>query len=621
MSTTVGELNIKLNLELARLDAQIKQSNQKIATMGKRMNSDIARAARAINVTLGSLGVGVGVGALTKFGKEILDLGGKINDLSNQAGLSTDAFQTLAAAGKESGVTGDQIASAFNKMSQTIQDAAEGSKSAVDSLGKLKLTAAGLKALKPEEQFTLIAMQIQAAEDKSKAFNASLDILGSKNAPKLKEVLQRLGTEGFGALSKSTEKVRFTPEQIKTLDEAGDALQQMADAITVIAAKAALFFGKKEGNPAQSVAASGAYNPAVGIGGRSVTQQRNLEGLYSGEPDPTSRSISPEQVETLNEAARLREVTRAAEEAQGEIDALNQRFTELDKQNAASSNAFYIWITEREAQLKASSDAQESMRKKRAAGENSFNVALANSFKDVQAAVAATDDAWGEYAESIKDAVDPMRVFNREMEKLIALKSQGVLTDGQFETATKQLGDRVLPKPADVTAEWSVFQKQMFEIFNSVGDRAAATFADMVIDGENAFKSLATVAAKAILEMAARLAVINPLLNMVFGLGGTNAALPTITTAFGGAKASGGPVDAGKGYIVGERGPEWFSPRTNGTIIPNHLLDGGGGNSTDVTNITYNIQAGVSRAELIPILKQHAEATIGEGRRRERLRK
>lgn len=37
----------------------------------------------------------------------------------------------------------------------------------------------------------------------------------------------------------------------------------------------------------------------------------------------------------------------------------------------------------------------------------------------------------------------------------------------------------------------------------------------------------------------------------------------------GGARAEGGPVDAGKSYLVGENGPETFVPSENGTIVPN----------------------------------------------------
>jgi len=42
---------------------------------------------------------------------------------------------------------------------------------------------------------------------------------------------------------------------------------------------------------------------------------------------------------------------------------------------------------------------------------------------------------------------------------------------------------------------------------------------------------------------------------------------------FGGARAAGGPVTGGKSYLVGERGPELFTPGTSGNITANHKLE------------------------------------------------
>jgi phage-related minor tail protein len=39
--------------------------------------------------------------------------------------------------------------------------------------------------------------------------------------------------------------------------------------------------------------------------------------------------------------------------------------------------------------------------------------------------------------------------------------------------------------------------------------------------------------------------------------------------SIGGAKAAGGPVDAGVAYLVGEQGPELFVPQASGAIVPN----------------------------------------------------
>ena len=62
--------------------------------------------------------------------------------------------------------------------------------------------------------------------------------------------------------------------------------------------------------------------------------------------------------------------------------------------------------------------------------------------------------------------------------------------------------------------------------------------------------------------------------------------------------AGGGPATAGKPYIVGEKGPELFVPKSSGTVIPNGQLVGGGTGSSagmggPITNnyITNNISA------------------------------
>jgi len=70
-----------------------------------------------------------------------------------------------------------------------------------------------------------------------------------------------------------------------------------------------------------------------------------------------------------------------------------------------------------------------------------------------------------------------------------------------------------------------------------------------------------------------------------------------------GFRAEGGPVGAGGAYVVGEKGPELFVPSSSGSIVPNGAMGSSGGGSGGVT-VNYNIAAGVSRAELVPILEQ-----------------
>ena len=61
----------------------------------------------------------------------------------------------------------------------------------------------------------------------------------------------------------------------------------------------------------------------------------------------------------------------------------------------------------------------------------------------------------------------------------------------------------------------------------------------------------------------------------------------------GGGLASGGPVSAGKSYLVGERGPELFTPHISGNIIPNHRIGVGGMG----LSLTVNINSAVNLAD------------------------
>ena len=55
-------------------------------------------------------------------------------------------------------------------------------------------------------------------------------------------------------------------------------------------------------------------------------------------------------------------------------------------------------------------------------------------------------------------------------------------------------------------------------------------------------------------------------------------------------KANGGSVMAGSSYLVGERGPELFSPGVSGMITPNEMLGGS-------TNIVVNVDASGSSVQ------------------------
>ena len=117
-----------------------------------------------------------------------------------------------------------------------------------------------------------------------------------------------------------------------------------------------------------------------------------------------------------------------------------------------------------------------------------------------------------------------------------------------------------------------------------------------------------------IVEMILR-SQIQRLIAQIFGgtSAGGNLFTTLLTTLFGGARAQGGPVSSNRAYVVGERGPELFMPRTPGTIIPNGAGMGG------ATQVTYNINAvdASSFRNLVASDPEFIFAVTEQGRRRQ----
>jgi hypothetical protein len=87
------------------------------------------------------------------------------------------------------------------------------------------------------------------------------------------------------------------------------------------------------------------------------------------------------------------------------------------------------------------------------------------------------------------------------------------------------------------------------------------------------------------------------------------------------ARASGGSVRSGQGYMVGEHGPEPFIPAQNGRILSvaqsQAAMSGGGGGVTVIQNNTFG--NGVNRAEInamMPKMVEASKAAVLDAKRR-----
>ena len=153
-------------------------------------------------------------------------------------------------------------------------------------------------------------------------------------------------------------------------------------------------------------------------------------------------------------------------------------------------------------------------------------------------------------------------------------------------------------------------QFQIVELSKTLGSAFSESFKGIIkgtMSVQEAFRSMFMRIADHFLDMAAQMAAaqISKGFMGMFGslfspfgatMGGAGyfdpvTGLGTAGPNFGLAK--GGTARSGRSYLVGENGPEIFTPKNTGTVIPNHEL-GGMGSST---NIVVNVDASGSTVE------------------------
>lgn len=170
-------------------------------------------------------------------------------------------------------------------------------------------------------------------------------------------------------------------------------------------------------------------------------------------------------------------------------------------------------------------------------------------------------------AKSLLDAArSAAEKYADEVARVNELQAMGALTASEAQKVLANLKD-TYSEAGDSAKFWEQTNKQ----FND-------GLLDAIVNGRelsDVFQQLARSIAKAALEAAFFNS--GPFASGGGGLGGLFGGL------FGGFRADGGPVDAGRAYVVGERGPEMFVPRNSGTIVPN----GGGGTKVIVEASPY----------------------------------
>ena len=139
---------------------------------------------------------------------------------------------------------------------------------------------------------------------------------------------------------------------------------------------------------------------------------------------------------------------------------------------------------------------------------------------------------------------------------------------------------------------------------DAIGSSFGDTFRAITLGTESASSAFDDMAKKII----SRLYDILVVERLVQSISGSLTGLKIFGGSTPSVKATGGSVQAGTPYIVGEQGKELFVPRQSGNIVPNGKL---GGDEGVTVHQTINVSTGVSqtvRAEMVQLMPQIVNA-------------
>lgn len=204
-----------------------------------------------------------------------------------------------------------------------------------------------------------------------------------------------------------------------------------------------------------------------------------------------------------------------------------------------------------------------------------------------------------------EDTRTPMEALNIEFARLAELSDKGLDFDTYARAIFKaqEAADDSAESLRQMSREAALARQS---IVDSLGDSLYQAMTGTFESTEDAFEDmLKRMAAKALAA-----GIVGALAGAGTSTGAWGGFVSGVAGAFGGGRAHGGDVSAGRAYLVGERGPEIIAPGQSGTVIPNHRLGG--------SSVTVNQSFDFRGAQPGESLRLRAEAerikaeTIGE---------
>jgi uncharacterized protein YoxC len=548
MSNAIGEVNINLRMSLAQFKQDTRQGSNEASRAGKQIADEMKASSHEAKAALALIGEEIGVTIprhIRGFIAAVPGVGAALNAAFDSIaviallGVLVEVIHKVSELGEESEKTAKEWEK-FNDQVDGFLNKGDTLGSTIGTIGD-KLTDLNSKEANSS---TLWKGLGQALEDINTLptvhYVTSLFDVFSKGDPTLKKITAT--TADFYESLKKVERTEGTKAALALITE---KLNEM-------------YASSERGNP---------------------FLERTIEKL-----EQTQTIVANGVNDEFN-----KEIKKAAEEAQKAIDAEWESYTRLQKIVKQSSVS----------KLSDRFQTQDDLKRTGYFNETAPTVTFpGQQLKDIIAVSPQLPKYIGANKELVKVQTDQTEAikeadkiyestrtsaeqYREEIAVLNELLKQGKIDQETYNRAMVQAKQR-----------YSDTYKALQQFGATVGDdiKQAALYGKSWSD---AFGAIAIDLAQLILKMTLLKSLQSSTgAGAVSGIGGF---FSSLLSGFGGGKAAGGFVQQGTGYVVGEHGPEYFVPKTSGSIIPNMSVGSGDGGQ-QVTHNEFNFH-GVTDAD------------------------
>lgn len=586
---TIGSLMVELQANTAAFTRDMGKARAAVESSSAQMNKAIAGVERGIRTMAGALSVA----AVAGFAKSLINEADALGEMSQKLGVSVENLSAYSYGAKQAGSSTEEMNTSLTRLSKNIQEAI------VDKTSESART------------FSSLGISLKDTSGKIKSTDAIFEELAdrfsrSADGPeKVSVAMKLLGKSGADLIPLMNDLAGFKEEAIKAGAVISTDFAKASDNFNDGMAK------MWESTKRLSRAVVGEFLPGINM----MIERLNV--ATGAQESLSLETLERDRAALMAHYMALRNAGLKTNTA--EAQALEKRLHDLDAQIIASNKRIL--------------DAQEKAK---------IAPKLTTGISDKEIAELERE------AKAIKEKVDPVHQLNTQWALYDKLLTRRMITEGQWADATTAAYEKFLKdigqakeemtdlgdvsyeafaaaKSAsdplrDLAKEWIDSTRQMQNATVSWAQDTADAIADFVMTGKLDFKSLAD----SIIRDLIRIQVQKAIAGFIGAIGSSAAGASTTTgdaysyESFSGARAHGGPVSAGRTYMVGEQGPEMFTPSKSGYIVPNDKL----GSQKNSVKVTLNIQTGVQqtvRAEMMQLMPQITEqmkVAIADARQR-----